>query len=78
MLTVYYVEWMESENGWGQHPNGVCLYATKEICNKHIQDFSALGSSECYNYIFDQGSKEVSQEIYDKVQLEGKYWESLH
>ena len=78
MFTVYYIEWMKSDNGWGQHPNGVCLYSTKEMLNKHIKEYSAFGSPEYYNYIFDQGVKEVSQEIYNKVQLEGKYWESLH
>jgi hypothetical protein len=41
MQAAIMVEWMESEAGWGQRPDGYSLHLSKDDAEKYIRDYWA-------------------------------------
>lgn len=36
MATIYVMEWVEHERGWGQRPDGYSLHASEQACRQYI------------------------------------------
>ena len=39
MLSIVKIDWTESEQGWGQRPDGTSLHANMEEANRYIEEF---------------------------------------
>lgn len=68
----YRVEWTEYERGWGQRPDGVSYYATKELADKCIREYDEKYNNEdevpdCYTKAGSPKLVEVDQELYDRI-----------
>lgn len=75
MNAVYRVEWIESERGWGQRPDGVSLHKNKEEMERFVQNYESKGSIDCYSRAIDKKLIEVDETIYREVQMRGSMWE---
>ncbi len=72
------VEWIESESGWGQRPDGCSLHLTKEDAEAYIKDYwdsehKRNPSGEVpYEYSRNEGMSlvSVSKKLYDKIKKE--------
>lgn len=71
MYPVVRVNWIESERGWGQRPDGYSLHLTAAHADTYQQDLRdrerashrSLGLPE--NYVPDEYSRESSRSIVD-------------
>ena len=73
---VYAVEYTEYERGWGQRPDGVCIYISKEKAFEHKKTQQSYGSSECFVIGSEPYLLEVDVAQYEKLQNEvsGLLW----
>lgn len=71
MRPVVRVEWIESERGWGQRPDGYSLHLTTEVANQYISEmhnretayYRSQGKPD--NYVPDEYSRESSRSLVD-------------
>ena len=75
MNAVYRVEWIESERGWGQRPDGISLHKDKNEMERFINAYESRGSMDCYSRAIDKQLVEVDEKIYQEVQKRGSMWE---
>jgi hypothetical protein len=80
---VYCVNWVESERGWGQRPDGYSLHISGEVAKEYSDDYmerqrGALGNDvpDEYSYPGSLRLVRVNEEIYNEVKNRGsvRYW----
>lgn len=74
MSTIYVMEWVEHERGWGQRPDGYSLHASEQACRQYIDRHWALMPNKVpdeYDAPASEKPKifEAEQALHDWVEL---------
>lgn len=71
MLSVYRIDWEESERGWGTRDDGYSLHATKNDAEKYVEDYWE-GMPNCVPDEYSRPGKpylfEVDKKMHDEIQ----------
>ena len=71
MNAVYKQEWLESERGWGQRPDGCSLHLSMQDCTQYIKDYwERMPDDPPDEYSKPSGHPilvEVSESVYKEV-----------
>lgn len=78
MIALHAIRWTEYERGWGQRPDGISFYASKERAEQHRTAFlAARNPNKVPDEYSDPGKieiMEVSRDLYDLVHRRGMRW----
>lgn len=79
IYAVYAIDWIEYERGWGQRPDGTSLHKSLDVAKKYIEETWSRRpdgeAPECYSKPGDPYLKEVSKELWNKVQEKKSTWQ---